>query len=98
MSPIDAASPFCASRTVTSGTSGTEAHYLSSYAVTVTQPAVPDLETLHRIGAAQQPSWPDRAALDAAVARLRGVPPLVFAGGGDGRNGRLAAVARGDAF
>src|SRR4051812_22973525 len=98
MSPIAAASPFCASRTVTAGTSGTGAHYLPSYAVTVTQPAVPDLETLHRMGAAQQPSWPDRAALDRAVAKLRGVPPLVFAGECDELKDKLAAVARGEAF
>ena len=30
--------------------------------------------------AAQQPSWPDRAALDEAVASLATYPPLVFAG------------------
>ena len=30
--------------------------------------------------AAQQPSWPDRAALDSAVAQLATYPPLVFAG------------------
>ena len=30
--------------------------------------------------AAQQPVWPDRAALDAAVATLASYPPLVFAG------------------
>src|SRR3954462_4830218 len=50
------------------------------------------------MGAAQQPNWPDRHALDAAVARLRKVPPLVFAGECDDLKGKLAAVARGDAF
>src|SRR6476469_5070395 len=50
------------------------------------------------MGAAQQPRWPDSAALDAAVARLRGMPPLVFAGECDALKAKLAAVARGEAF
>src|SRR5919206_175580 len=50
------------------------------------------------MGAAQQPNWPDRDALDAAVARLRKVPPLVFAGECDELKGKLAQVARGEAF
>jgi 3-deoxy-7-phosphoheptulonate synthase len=48
--------------------------------------------------AAQQPEWPDRAALDAAVAELRTMPPLVFAGECDTLRERLAAVSRGEAF
>ena len=48
--------------------------------------------------AAQQPQWPDRAALDAAVSDLRTFPPLVFAGECDQLRERLASVARGDAF
>jgi 3-deoxy-7-phosphoheptulonate synthase len=48
--------------------------------------------------AAQQPSWPDRGVLDAAVAELRALPPLVFAGECDQLRERLAAVARGEAF
>jgi 3-deoxy-7-phosphoheptulonate synthase len=59
---------------------------------------IPELTTLHEKGAAQQPSWPDRDALDATVARLRKVPPLVFAGECDDLKGKLAAVARGEAF
>jgi len=59
---------------------------------------IPDLQTLHSIGAAQQPNWPDSSALDAAVAKLRSVPPLVFAGECDDLKGKLAAVARGEAF
>ncbi|WP_238993591.1 class II 3-deoxy-7-phosphoheptulonate synthase [Nocardioides caldifontis] len=59
---------------------------------------IPDLTTLHEQGAAQQPSWPDRDALDATVARLRKVPPLVFAGECDDLKGKLAAVTRGEAF
>ena len=45
--------------------------------------------------AAQQPSWPDLAARDSAVARLRGMPPLVFAGECDLLRGQLAEAARG---
>jgi 3-deoxy-7-phosphoheptulonate synthase len=59
---------------------------------------IPDLATLHHLGAAQQPSWPDRDALDATVARLRAVPPLVFAGECDDLKDKLAAVTRGEAF
>jgi 3-deoxy-7-phosphoheptulonate synthase len=59
---------------------------------------IPDLTTLHATGAAQQPNWPDRDALDAAVAKLRKVPPLVFAGECDDLKGKLAAVTRGEAF
>ncbi|MDP3968678.1 MAG: 3-deoxy-7-phosphoheptulonate synthase class II [Nocardioides sp.] len=60
--------------------------------------SVPDLATLHALGAAQQPSYPDDAALQAAVTKLRGVPPLVFAGECDDLKTKLAAVARGEAF
>ena len=48
--------------------------------------------------AAQQPEWPDPAAVDAAVADLRTYPPLVFAGECDLLRDRLASVARGEAF
>jgi 3-deoxy-7-phosphoheptulonate synthase len=48
--------------------------------------------------AAQQPEWPDPAALDEVVAELRGLPPLVFAGECDQLTERLGAVARGEAF
>jgi 3-deoxy-7-phosphoheptulonate synthase len=59
---------------------------------------IPDLQSLYALGAAQQPSWPDRDSLDDAVARLRGLPPLVFAGECDELKAKLAAVARGEAF
>ncbi len=59
---------------------------------------IPDLAALHAQGAAQQPSYPDTAAVDAAVARLRTAPPLVFAGECDELKDRIAAVARGEAF
>lgn len=58
----------------------------------------PDLDTWRDLPAAQQPEWPDRAALDAAVAELSTYPPLVFAGECDDLKSRIAAVARGEAF
>ncbi len=60
--------------------------------------SIPDLAALHRQGAAQQPNYPDRGAVDAAVARLRTMPPLVFAGECDDLTAKLAAVSRGEAF
>ena len=48
--------------------------------------------------AAQQPVWPDAAALADAVATLATYPPLVFAGECDVLRSRMAAAARGDAF
>ncbi|MGN6781423.1 MAG: class II 3-deoxy-7-phosphoheptulonate synthase [Marmoricola sp.] len=60
--------------------------------------SVPDLATLHSLGAAQQPVYPDAGAVEAAVARLRSFPPLVFAGECDELTDKLAAVARGEAF
>ncbi len=59
---------------------------------------IPDLATLHALGPAQQPNYPDRTAVDAAVARLRTVPPLVFAGECDELKEKIAAVARREAF
>lgn len=59
---------------------------------------IPDLATLHALGPAQQPTYPDQAAVDSAVAQLRTMPPLVFAGECDELKGKLAAVARGEAF
>jgi 3-deoxy-7-phosphoheptulonate synthase len=60
--------------------------------------SIPDLDTLRARGAAQQPSWPDPAALATTVERLRKVPPLVFAGECDELKAKLGAVARGEAF
>ncbi len=59
---------------------------------------IPDLAALHTLGAAQQPSYADRGAVDAAVARLRLAPPLVFAGECDDLKAKIAAVSRGEAF
>jgi 3-deoxy-7-phosphoheptulonate synthase len=59
---------------------------------------VPELSALHRLGAAQQPDWPDPAEVDTVVAKLRRLPPLVFAAECDALRARLAAVAAGQAF
>jgi len=48
--------------------------------------------------AAQQPVWPDQSALADAVAQLRTLPPLVFAGECDNLTERLAAASQGRAF
>jgi 3-deoxy-7-phosphoheptulonate synthase len=55
-------------------------------------------ETWRDLPAAQQPPWPDRAAVDGVVEKLRTMPPLVFAGECDNLKDRLADVARGQAF
>ena len=62
------------------------------------QVAIPALADLHALGPAQQPTYADRAAVDAAVTRLRTMPPLVFAGECDDLKAKLGAVARGEAF
>jgi 3-deoxy-7-phosphoheptulonate synthase len=48
--------------------------------------------------AAQQPEWPDAAALSQAQAILESLPPLVFAGECDELTQRLAQAERGEAF
>jgi len=48
--------------------------------------------------AAQQPAWPDLAALEQAEAELRRYPPLVFAGEARKLTDALAQVAAGRAF
>ena len=60
--------------------------------------AIPDLASLHALGPAQQPAYPDAGAVDAAVARLRSCPPLVFAGECDDLKTKIGAVTRGEAF
>ena len=59
---------------------------------------VPDLSSLHAMGASQQPTYPDPVAVETAVARLRTMPPLVFAGECDELTAKMAAVSRGEAF
>ena len=46
----------------------------------------------------QQPPWPDSAELARAIAELRALPPLVFAGECDILLERLASASRGEAF
>ena len=48
--------------------------------------------------AAQQPTWPDAAAVKEAVAELESLPPLVFAGECDNLKLRIAEAALGNAF
>ena len=50
------------------------------------------------LSAAQQPVWPDAAALREVVDTLSKMPPLVFAGECRTLRSRLASVARGEAF
>ncbi len=60
--------------------------------------SIPTLEELRALGAAQQPTYVDAAARDAAVQKLRTMPPLVFAGECDALRDKLAEVSRGEAF
>ncbi len=46
----------------------------------------------------QQPSWPDRPALEQVEKQLAALPPLVFAGEARALRDRLADVAEGRAF
>ena len=48
--------------------------------------------------AAQQPQWPDVAAVDAALKQVAGYPPLVFAGEARSLQAALAQGAAGNAF
>ena len=50
------------------------------------------------LAAAQQPIWPDKAATAKAIAELRVLPPLVFAGECDNLKARIALAADGNAF
>jgi 3-deoxy-7-phosphoheptulonate synthase len=51
-----------------------------------------------RRAAAQQPEWPDTAALEQAVDELRRMPPLVFAGEARSLSTSLATVSEGKGF
>jgi len=59
---------------------------------------VPTLAELQARSPLQQPTWPDREALGAAVQELKAKPPLVFAGECDDLRASLAKVAAGQAF
>ena len=56
------------------------------------------LDHWRELPAAQQPTWPDHAALVEVVRDLATRPPLVFAGEVDTLRRRLATVARGESF
>ena len=62
-----------------------------------TSPTAP-AESWRTRPAAQQPQWPDRAALRAVVADLHRRAPLTLAEECDRLRDKIAAVARGDAF
>lgn len=48
--------------------------------------------------AAQQPVWPDRAVLSSAIAELKTLPPLVFAGECDNLKNLISQAQAGNAF
>ena len=56
------------------------------------------VEFNEQLKAAQQPDWPDTAALERAVAELRTLPPLVFAGECDNLKAKIALAAEGKGF
>jgi 3-deoxy-7-phosphoheptulonate synthase len=56
------------------------------------------LDAWRDLPVAQQPDWPDPAAVAAVTSEIARIPPLVFAGECDNLKERLAAVARGEAF
>ena len=60
--------------------------------------SIPTLDALRALGAAQQPTYPDQAAVAAVVEKLESVPPLVFAGECDDLKAKIADVVRGEAF
>jgi 3-deoxy-7-phosphoheptulonate synthase len=67
--------------------------------VVAADPAVlAGLDNYVNLPAAQQPIWPDQAAVSSARAELSKLPPLVFAGEVDILRTRLAAAAEGKAF
>ena len=56
------------------------------------------LDEFRKLAAAQQPTWPDEARLEAVRQKLAGQPPLVFAGEVDNLRDRIARAAAGEAF
>lgn len=59
---------------------------------------IPSLAELHRMGAAQQPAYPDAGEVSRILAELRRRPPLVFAGECDELREKVADVAAGRSF
>jgi 3-deoxy-7-phosphoheptulonate synthase len=68
------------------------------YSVCVSTSQVPSLEALHALSPLQQPTYADSGELADVIARLRRLPPLVFAGECDELRTKMAAVAAGEAF
>src|SRR4051812_19487790 len=68
--------------------------------VSLTEPAerIPGLDRWRDLPAAQQPVWPDRAALDTVLRTLSSVPPIVAPSEVDLLRGKLGEVALGKAF
>src|SRR5438046_1800924 len=56
------------------------------------------LDAWRDLPAAQQPDWPDPAAVEAVTREIARIPPLAFAGECDSLKERPAAAARGQAL
>ena len=59
---------------------------------------VPTLDALHALNPRQQPAYPVPADVAEVVARLRTLPPLVFAAECDALRAKMASAAAGEAF
>jgi len=59
---------------------------------------VPSLDELHALNPLQQPTYADATEVEAVIAKLRTLPPLVFAGECDDLRTKMASVAAGEAF
>ena len=69
------------------------------YSVCVSEPTeIPTLPALHALNPPQQPDYADADAVAQVVAKLRTLPPLVFAGECDELRTKMASVAAGEAF
>jgi 3-deoxy-7-phosphoheptulonate synthase len=68
----------------------------AGHALPVPEPWSPTSWREH--AAAQQPDWPDDAALERALKQLAALPPLVFAGEARDLTAALGGVVRGEAF
>lgn len=66
--------------------------------VAPTQEVVEGLDHWRSLPIAQQPPWPDSAAVQGVFDELMRVPPLVFAGEVDKLRAQLADVAAGKSF
>lgn len=62
------------------------------------QNVIAGLDHWRTLPIAQQPTWPDPLATEAASRHIATLPPLVFAGEVDNLRERIAAASRGEAF